>query len=153
MLDRLKTVLFGPGSIRTEEPGDDPDQRFAITALLVEAAMQDGSMDASEEETVRALLGRRFGLSEEAAGGLLAKVRDAVAESAQVYPHTRAIKDGLAYEDRLEVLEMCWEVAYADGVLHDYESNLMRRLAGLLHVSDVDSGGARKRAMARLDLS
>ena len=47
---------------------------------------------------------------------------------------------------------MLWEVAYADGALHDYESNLMRRLAGLLHVSDRDSGEARKRAIERLGI-
>jgi uncharacterized tellurite resistance protein B-like protein len=47
---------------------------------------------------------------------------------------------------------MLWQVAYADGVLHDYEANLMRRLAGLLYVSDQESGEARKRAQRALGL-
>jgi len=48
---------------------------------------------------------------------------------------------------------MLWEVAYADGQLHDYESNLVRRIAGLLYVPDHESGTARRRAMAKLGLS
>ena len=47
-------------------------------------------------------------------------------------------------------MEMLWEVAYADGELHDYEASLIRRVTGLLHVSDRDSGAARKRALDRL---
>ena len=47
---------------------------------------------------------------------------------------------------------MMWEVAYADGVLHDFESNLIRRATGLLHVSDQESGDARKRVLERLDI-
>jgi uncharacterized tellurite resistance protein B-like protein len=46
-------------------------------------------------------------------------------------------------------MEMLWDVAYADDHLHHLESSLMRRLAGLLHVDDRDSGEARKRVLAR----
>ena len=48
------------------------------------------------------------------------------------------------------VIEMAWEVAYADGELHDHEANLLRRLGGLLYVSDRERGDARKRVLARL---
>ena len=48
------------------------------------------------------------------------------------------------------LMEMLWEVVYADGELHDYEANLLRRTAGLLHVSDQESGAARKRVLARM---
>jgi uncharacterized tellurite resistance protein B-like protein len=47
---------------------------------------------------------------------------------------------------------MMWEVAYADGALHDYEASLLRRVTGLLYVSDRESGEARKRVLARLGL-
>ena len=60
------------------------------------------------------------------------------------------IKDRFPHEERLELMEMLWEVAYADGVLHDFEASLMRRISGLIYVSDRDSGAARKRALARL---
>jgi len=48
------------------------------------------------------------------------------------------------------MIEMLWEVAYADGSLHDFESNMLRRVAGLLYVTDRESGDARKRVVARL---
>jgi uncharacterized tellurite resistance protein B-like protein len=47
---------------------------------------------------------------------------------------------------------MLWEVVYADSILHEYEASLMRRIAGLLHVPDVESGAARKRALSRLGM-
>jgi len=50
------------------------------------------------------------------------------------------------------MMEMLWEVAYADGRLHEYEASLARQVAGLIHVSDRDNGAARKRVLARLGL-
>ena len=50
------------------------------------------------------------------------------------------------------ILELLWEVGYADGQLHDYEASLLRRVAGLLYVSDRESGEARLRVMARLGI-
>ena len=47
---------------------------------------------------------------------------------------------------------MLWEVAYADGVLHDYEANLMRRVGGLIYVTDRDRGDARRRVLERLGI-
>ena len=63
------------------------------------------------------------------------------------------VKAAFSQEERIELMEMLWEVVYADGELHHYEANLMRRLAGLLQVSDRDAGSARKRARKRLGLS
>ena len=63
---------------------------------------------------------------------------------------TRVIKDVYPLEERTQVIEMLWEVVYADGVLHDYEANLMRRVGGLLYVSDRDQGAARKRVLDRI---
>ena len=66
---------------------------------------------------------------------------------------TRVIKDRYSPEERVELVEMAWEVVYADGELHDYEANLLRRLGGLLYVSDKERGDARKRVLARLQLT
>ncbi len=55
--------------------------------------------------------------------------------------------------ERIELIEMLWEVAYADGVVHDYEHNLLRRIAGLIYVTDRDRGLARNRVLARLGLA
>ena len=71
-------------------------------------------------------------------------------EANQLLGFTRTIKDRYSLEERIELIEMIWEVVYADGELHDYEANLLRRLGGLLYVSDRERGDARKRVLARL---
>ena len=63
---------------------------------------------------------------------------------------TNKVKAALDENQRIEMIEMLWEVVYADQALHDFEANLMRRLAGLLHVPDRASGEARKRVLQRL---
>jgi len=84
---------------------------------------------------------------------LIEKAAAAVAQSVPILGFTKAIKDRLEPEERGSIMEMLWEVAYADGELHDFEANLARRVAGLLFVSDRESGDARKRVLARLDLN
>lgn len=59
------------------------------------------------------------------------------------------IKDRFDEKERIRLVEMLWEVVYADGQAHDYEANLLRRIAGLIYVADRDSGAARKRVLAR----
>ena len=50
----------------------------------------------------------------------------------------------------MRLIEKMWEIVYADGVLDDYEANLLRRVAGLIYVPDRESGAARQRVLARL---
>ena len=68
----------------------------------------------------------------------------------EIHGLTRAIRAETEPEDRVAIMEMVWMVVLADGELHEYESQLMRRLAGLLYVDDIDPGRAAKRARARL---
>ena len=124
--------------------------QLAAAALLVEAATMDDSFDAAERATILQLLTGRFGLSAEEGEELLADAEAEVARSNQLYAFTKPIKDALDHEERIEIVEMLWEVAYTDGALHDYEASLIRRVTGLLHVSDRESGAARKRALDRL---
>lgn len=131
---------------------DGRELRMAVAALMVEAATLDGSFDAVERERLLDLLGRRFGLERSAAETLLVDAQVAQDRAAGLEGMTRTIKNALDHDQRVEVLEMLWEVVYADGRLHDYEANLLRRLAGLVYVSDQESGAARKRVVARLGL-
>ena len=73
-----------------------------------------------------------------------------MAESTQLFAFAKTVKDTYTYEERVEVLEMLWSVAYTDGQLHDYEASLLRRVAGLIYVTDRDNGAARIRARTRI---
>ena len=69
----------------------------------------------------------------------------------EIHSLTRSIRSETDAEDRAAIMEMAWMVVLADGELHEYEAQLMRQLAGLLYVDDIDSGRAQKRARSRLD--
>lgn len=148
MLGLLKSLFAGGDGTA----GADGPLRLAVAALMVEAATLDGSFDVSERRRLTDLLSQRFGLAPVQAETLLAEAMAAQAKATGLEGMTRTIKNALDHDQRVEVLEMLWEVVYADGRLHDYEANLLRRLAGLVYVSDQDSGAARKRVVARMGL-
>lgn len=148
MIGMLKDFLSG----RDAKAGGEDRIRVAAAALLVEAAILDGHMDEAERAHIRTVTKGHFGLTDDQADDLLAAAQQAVAQSVQLLGFTRAVKDTFDEGERVRMIEMLWEVAYADGHLHDYEANLVRRVAGLLFVSDQESGAARKRALSRLGL-
>lgn len=128
------------------------EKHLASAALMVEAATLDGVFDESERAAILELIQRAFELNAEDAEALINEAISHHSESTHLLRFTRAVKDHFDEEERIELVEMMWGVVYADGVLHDYEANLMRRIAGLIYVSDRDSGDARKRVMADLGI-
>jgi uncharacterized tellurite resistance protein B-like protein len=124
--------------------------RIAAAALLVEAAQMDDDFDADERSKVLELVTDRFDLNHEESLSLLAAAEKRVAHASQLHGFTRIVNKAFDHAERTELLEMLWEVIYVDGAMHDYEASLMRRLTGLLHVSDRESAAARNRALARL---
>ena len=157
MIDRIKALFRERGPAAAESgrgPKPTPKQKhFAAAALMIEAARVDGSFDAQERRTVSDLVERHFQLSGAEAEALIASAAAAQDEANHLLRFTRAVKETFSLEERIEVIEMLWEVAYADGVLHHYEANLLRRIGGLIYVSDRDRGSARKRVIERLGIA
>ncbi len=156
MLDRIKAFVnsWESGAAGGADAGAraHEEYRIAAAALLVEAAQMDETFDDNERATILNLLTGRFALTAQEGQDLLGAAEEKVAQSSQLFGFTKAIKDAFTGAQRIELLEMLWEVAYSDGELHDYEASLIRRVTGLLHVSDRDSGAARKRALEKLGL-
>jgi len=148
-LDRF----FAKFDERTGAADTESTTTLAVAVLMVESALSDGRFDENEMTKSAALLRRRFDLNDQEAESLLAKAQARAEDSAQLFGFTRQIKDSFSEAERIELMEMLWELAYVDGVLDDMEANMMRRLAGLLYVSDRDNGTARKRALQRLETS
>ena len=149
MIDRIKTLLSGAGTIG-DEPIEPDVPKLAAAALLVEAACMDGHFDGDERAAICAALGAHFGLRDAEADTLIEEAEAAHHEATDLHRFTRAINDRYDHADRLAVMEMLWEVVYADGRLHAYEANLIRRVGGLLHITDRERGEARKRVLARV---
>ena len=154
MFKQIKALLSGGDNLSAPAgtPRASDDLQVAVAALMVEAALMDDRFEASERDKIAELLKARFELSDADAETLLATAREQVGRSSQLFGFTRVVADRFSHDERVELMEMLWQVAYADGRLDDYEANLMRRLAGLIHVTDRDSGEARKRALAHLGL-
>ncbi len=150
MIAGMKALLFGDQPEKSDTAESD-ELQLAAAALLVEAAVMDGHFEDQERAAMDRVLGSRFGLDAEATEKLIAQAELEVAGSVELYRFTRIIKDRLEPGERNRILEMLWEVACADGSIHEYESGLVRRIAGLLYVSDRESGEARQRVLARLD--
>ncbi len=146
------SILFGDDTAPAGQAGDQNDAHVAAAALMVEAARLDGSFSDVERDRIQKLLIDRFELTPWLATELLARAERTATESVAWQGFTHAIKEGLAPEERIGVIEMLWEVVYADGELHDYEASLLRRVTGLLYVGDRESGEARLRVMAKLGL-
>ncbi len=152
MINRVKALFVERrGAPQARGAGHSHEElRIAAAALMVEAAQLDDTFDARERDKIRELVAERFELGAAESDSLIEVAEARVAESSQLHGFTRVIKAAFSQEERIELMEMLWEVVYADGELHHYEANLMRRLAGLLQVSDRDVGVARKRARERL---
>ncbi len=155
MINRVKALFIERrGAPQACGTGHSHEElRIAAAALMVEAARLDDTFDARERDKIRELVAARFELGAEESDSLIEAAEARVAESSQIHGFTRVVKAAFSQEERIELMEMLWAVVYADGELHHYEANLMRRLAGLLQVPDRDVGAAHQRARKRLDLS
>lgn len=152
MLARLKAFMNGLESGSRPAAAPRKDLATAVAVLLARAATLDGKFEAEERAVVADHLCNRFDVSRDEIDRTLEEAVNSADEMVDLYGLTRTVKDKLDEEGRIELMEALWEVVYADGELHDYEGQLMRRLSGLLYVTDRESGEARKRALAKLGL-
>ncbi len=127
------------------EPMGDGDARLALAALLVRIARSDGDYADAEISRIDRILARRYGLDADGVAALRAEAEAVEAEAPDTVRFTRAIKDSVPYDDRLQVIAAMWQIVLADGVRDDDEDALLRTVAPLLGISDRDSNIARRR--------
>tara|TARA_R110002072_G_scaffold187177_2_gene343965 strand:+ start:674 stop:1129 length:456 start_codon:yes stop_codon:yes gene_type:complete len=146
ILKKISAMLQGPAAGKTP---DKECEKLAAAALMVEVAAHDGEVLRVERERILHLLEHRLGLSQEEALELFVEALAAQSEANHILGFTRRIKDHFDDAGREHILELMWEVVFADGKEDAYESNLMRRVAGLLYISDLRSGQIRKTVQVR----
>jgi uncharacterized tellurite resistance protein B-like protein len=146
MLDSLRnfiTELTGG----EKHPGrfEGNDYRLAAAALLIHAASIDGKETGAEHDKLRAVLKARFTLDDAATDELINMGTAAEHEAVDLYHFTSLINRTLDEKGRLAIVEMMWEVVFADGKINEFEDNLMWRTADLLGVSSRDRIALRRR--------
>jgi uncharacterized tellurite resistance protein B-like protein len=148
MLNRIRKFMAGGSPAAREDPADE--MQLAAAALLVEVATVDENFDADERARILAFVTDRFGLSGDDATALIEAAEREVDGSVQLFAFTSAISSGFSYDEKVELMETLWRVVLADGHVDAHEDQLLRRIAGLIHVTDRDRGLARKRAKEEL---
>jgi uncharacterized tellurite resistance protein B-like protein len=136
MFESLKSFIsdFVEGEKHPSQFADD-DYRLAAAALLVHAAAIDGEMLPSERDKLHAVIKQRFELDDKATDELIEKATAAEQESVDLYHFTHLLNRALDEPGRTRVIEMMWEIVFADGQRDELEDNLLWRAADLLGVS------------------
>jgi len=112
--------------------------RLAAAALLIETARADFSAEDIEQHTLQDLLCSVLELKAAEVDELVAAAEVEVDASTSLYEFTRVINDYYSAQQKLQLIEAMWAVAYADGDLDKYEEHLIRRVAELTYVSHSD---------------
>ena len=115
------------------------NKNILITALLIHAAKIDDNYTDVEKEIIKKALISLNAITSSEAEELLQKAEKMEQESNQIVAFTREIKKD-SMEFRLKIIETLWKIVYSDGSSDSYESNLIRRVCGLLYIPDRDSG-------------
>jgi uncharacterized tellurite resistance protein B-like protein len=117
---------------------DDTGYRLAATALLVHVISIDGEPSAAEKRKLHSLIESRFGLDPGSADHLIASATLVEGEAVDLYHFTSVIMRSVDEAGRLRIVEMMWELVYADGEVNEFEDNVVWRAADLLGVSSRD---------------
>ena len=144
MINLLKNILNNQSSI--EEKGDTKNLEL-LCGLMIEAAYTDGQIDENELNKIKSSLINIFEEDSNEVDLVLDKAIKNKNNSKSLHYYTSFINKNFNDDKKLLLIEALWEIVLSDGEIHDFESNLIRRLAGLLYISDINSGNARKRAL------
>ena len=115
------------------------NERVLIISLLIHAARIDENYTDSEKNIISKAIVDLYKIKPEEASKLLELAEKKERESNQIVEFTREIKK-YTMKFRLKIIEIIWKIVYSDGTNDNYESNLIRRICGLLYISDKDSG-------------
>jgi uncharacterized tellurite resistance protein B-like protein len=137
MLDGLRQFIADVVSpaAHQDRTFDDTGYRLAATALLIHVISIDGEPSDVEKRKLHSLLESRFGLDPGTADKLIASATLVEGEAVDLYHFTSVIMRSVNEEGRLRIVEMMWELVYADGQVSEFEDNVVWRAADLLGVS------------------
>ena len=149
MLESLKNLISDlTGGDKHPGRFEENDYRLAAAALMIHASTIDGDPTAAERNKLRSLLQHRFSLDDAATDELIVSATAAEHEAVDLYHFTSLINRSLDDAGRRGVVEMMWEIVFADGRVSEFEDNLMWRAADLLGISARERIAIRQRVGA-----
>ena len=124
---------------KKKEKEDTNNKNVLIIALLIHAAKIDENYTEDEKKIIKKTIMELNKISSNQAAELLKLAEKKEEESNQIVEFTKEIKK-YSMEFKLKIIEIIWKIVYSDGTSDNYESNLIRRICGLLYISDKDNG-------------
>jgi uncharacterized tellurite resistance protein B-like protein len=146
LIDRF----FKPAFDRFHETQPEMAIDLATAILMIEVSRADFEQDDSEFDRIRTLLLQHLSLCEEEVDTLLKNASREADQLVSLQHITRLMNEKMSQQGKVRVIELMWQVAYADGVKHHYEEHLLRQVADLLYVSHTDFIQARHQAEVAL---
>ena len=150
MFSNLKTALKKITSKTEEEEEYKGEDIQAVIILLIEACQIDGETGQEEVQYIKKLLINKFNFSEIDADENINTALNDNNKRIEIFSQIKIILNEMDHKERIDVIEMMWGVILADGIIDDFEANLMRRMNGLLYISGIESADAKKRALDEL---
>ena len=148
MLQSLKNIFAYDINQNKEENDKDID---ILAGLMIEAANTDGAVSSDEVNKISLSLINVFKEDPKDVKLVLSRALDNKDNSHSLHFYTSKLNKSFSHEKKLLLIEVLWEVILSDNEIHDFESNLLRRLAGLLYISDIECGNAKKRANSKVN--
>ena len=143
MLQSLKNIFASDQILNSETETTGID---ILSGLMIEAANTDGEITQEELNKISHSLINVFKEDPKAVEVSLTKAFENKDNSKSLYYYTSKLNKSYSNENKIKLIELLWEIILADNEIHDFETNLIRRLAGLLYISDVECGNAKIRA-------
>jgi len=139
MLDGLRQFIADIVAPQAQDRAfGDSDYRLAATALLVHVVSLDGQPTQAEQSKLHNLIESHFGLDRGTADRLIADATQVEGEAVDLYHFTSVIMRSLDEADRKRIVQMMWELVYADGQVTEFEDNVVWRASDLLGISQRD---------------
>ena len=151
-LDQLKSV-FGLGDEPAPQKDAALDKNLAAAALMVHVIAADGEITADEERRLNEILREHYSVTDAEAETLANAAKLAQSDSVDMYRFTSILKSEMEESERLALVEDLWEMVYADGEIHEFEDNVVWRVAELIGIQTRERMVLKQRVLARRDPS
>ena len=129
--NELLTSLFNPDEVNQPKP---TSLALACSVLLCEVMRADHDNSVAEELKLKALIGKQFPLTEDEINSTIDTALQLSENATDFYQFTHAINHHYSLEQRINIVNLLWQVAYADGNLASIEEHIIRKIADLLHL-------------------
>jgi len=138
MLDQIKLFFDRHLALAAPEKITEEQMRLVSVALYLEMMAMDDKSDLAEQKLIISLVQKSFSLTADEAAGLMASAELKRKQATDYFEFTRQINKHYSSEQKIQLIESLWRIAFIDGVLDVQEEYLVRKIAGLLHVPDSD---------------